>query len=111
MTEFPAEPFPDRPRMIFMGTPDFAVPTLKALIAHGHDVLAVQVAAPEAAPADGLLLLVGHESENGRELLMQRADDGGGACHYFLSRSSRRRILPTGVLGSSVRNSTTRGCL
>ncbi len=41
MTEFAAEPFPDRPRMIFMGTPDFAVPTLKALIAHGHDVLAV----------------------------------------------------------------------
>ena len=30
---------------------------------------------------------------------------------HFLSRSSRRRILPTGVLGSSVRNSTTRGCL
>ncbi len=26
-------------------------------------------------------------------------------------RSSRRRILPTGVLGSSVRNSITRGCL
>ncbi len=41
MTEFPAEPFPGRPRMIFMGTPDFAVPTLKALITRGHDVLAV----------------------------------------------------------------------
>src|SRR5687767_12455684 len=30
---------------------------------------------------------------------------------YFLSRSSLRRILPTGVLGRSVRNSITLGCL
>jgi hypothetical protein len=34
-----------------------------------------------------------------------------GAAGRFLSRSSRRRILPTGVLGSSVRNSTILGCL
>ncbi len=41
MKEIPAEPFPGRPSVIFMGTPDFAVPTLKALISHGHHVLAV----------------------------------------------------------------------
>ena len=41
MTETPAAPFPGHPRLIFMGTPDFAVPTLKALIRHGHNVLAV----------------------------------------------------------------------
>ena len=41
MAELPEEPFPGRPRLIFMGTPDFAVPTLKALISHGHNVLAV----------------------------------------------------------------------
>src|SRR5512135_598628 len=41
MTEIPEEPFPGHPRLIFMGTPDFAVPTLNALIAHGHNVLAV----------------------------------------------------------------------
>jgi len=41
MTGIPAEPFPDRPGLIFMGTPDFAVPTLNALIAHGHRILAV----------------------------------------------------------------------
>ncbi len=41
MTEIPAGPFPGHPRIIFMGTPDFAVPTLKALIAHGHHILAV----------------------------------------------------------------------
>jgi methionyl-tRNA formyltransferase len=28
-------------RLIFMGTPDFAVPTLKELVAHGHEVVAV----------------------------------------------------------------------
>src|SRR4030042_390070 len=41
MTELPAGPFPGHPKLIFMGTPDFAVPTLKSLIAHGHRVLAV----------------------------------------------------------------------
>jgi methionyl-tRNA formyltransferase len=41
MTEIPAEPFPGPPRLIFMGTPDFAVPTLEALLSHGHHVLAV----------------------------------------------------------------------
>jgi methionyl-tRNA formyltransferase len=41
MAELAAEPFPSRPKIVFMGTPDFAVPTLKALISHGHNVLAV----------------------------------------------------------------------
>ncbi len=41
MTEIPAQPFPGRAKLVFMGTPDFAVPTLKALISHGHHVLAV----------------------------------------------------------------------
>ncbi len=35
------EKFPFRPRLIFLGTPDFAVPSLKALFEHGHNVLAV----------------------------------------------------------------------
>src|ERR1700753_1185021 len=28
-------------RLIFMGTPDFAVPTLLELVGHGHDIAAV----------------------------------------------------------------------
>jgi methionyl-tRNA formyltransferase len=32
---------PDHPRIIFMGTPDFALPALKALIRHGEDVVTV----------------------------------------------------------------------
>jgi len=33
--------FPLHPRLIFMGTPEFALPTLKALIDYGHNILAV----------------------------------------------------------------------
>ena len=36
-------------RLIFMGTPEFAVPTLAALVAHGHDVAAVYTRAPRPA--------------------------------------------------------------
>ena len=34
-------------RLIFMGTPDFAVPTLVELIARGHDIVAVYTRAPK----------------------------------------------------------------
>lgn len=36
-------------RLIFMGTPDFAVPTLRALVAAGHDVVAVYTREPKPA--------------------------------------------------------------
>ncbi len=36
-------------RLIFMGTPDFAVPTLLALAAHGHEIAAVYARAPKPA--------------------------------------------------------------
>ena len=36
-------------RLIFMGTPDFAVPTLLELVAHGHDITAVYTRAPKPA--------------------------------------------------------------
>ena len=36
-------------RLIFMGTPDFAVPTLTAIIGSGHDVAAVYTRAPQPA--------------------------------------------------------------
>ncbi|OPX35259.1 MAG: methionyl-tRNA formyltransferase [Desulfobacteraceae bacterium 4484_190.1] len=37
----PQKNLPSRPRIIFMGTPDFSVPSLEALVEHGHKVLAV----------------------------------------------------------------------
>ena len=36
-------------RIVFMGTPDFAVPTLSALVGHGHEIVACYTRAP--APA------------------------------------------------------------
>jgi methionyl-tRNA formyltransferase len=36
-------------RLIYMGTPDFAVPTLAAIIGQGHDVAAVYTRAPQPA--------------------------------------------------------------
>jgi methionyl-tRNA formyltransferase len=43
-------------RLIFMGTPDFAVPTLLELVAHGHDVVAVYTRAPKPGGRRGLQL-------------------------------------------------------
>jgi methionyl-tRNA formyltransferase len=36
-------------RLVFMGTPDFAVPTLAAIVTRGHDVAAVFTRAPQPA--------------------------------------------------------------
>lgn len=36
-------------RVIFMGTPDFAVPTLAEIVGHGHEVVAVYTRAPAKA--------------------------------------------------------------
>ena len=49
----PSEEFPNACplRLIFMGTPDFAVPTLLELVAHGHEIAAVytRAASPPGA--------------------------------------------------------------
>lgn len=41
-------------RVVFMGTPDFAVPTLVELVGGGHDVAAVYTRAPQPAGRRGL---------------------------------------------------------
>ena len=43
-------------RLIFMGTPDFAVPTLSALADHGHEIAAVYTRAPMPGGRRGLAL-------------------------------------------------------
>jgi methionyl-tRNA formyltransferase len=42
-------------RMIFMGTPDFAVPALRAVLDAGHDVLAVYTRAPKPKGRGGVV--------------------------------------------------------
>ena len=44
-------------RLVFMGTPDFAVPTLLEIVGAGHDVVAVYTRAPQPAGRRGLELL------------------------------------------------------
>jgi methionyl-tRNA formyltransferase len=43
-------------RLIFMGTPEFSVPTLAELAANGHDIAAVYTRAPKPAGRRGLTL-------------------------------------------------------
>jgi len=43
-------------RLIFMGTPEFAVPTLKEIVERGHEVVAVYTRAPKPAGRRGLEL-------------------------------------------------------
>jgi methionyl-tRNA formyltransferase len=43
-------------RLIFMGTPEFAVPTLRALAEHGHEIAAVYTRAAKPAGRRGLKL-------------------------------------------------------
>ena len=41
-------------RVVFMGTPDFAVPTLRTLVEKGHDIVAVYSQPPRPAGRRGL---------------------------------------------------------
>ena len=41
MNNRPENILPEHPRIVFMGTPDFAVPALKALVENGHSVVSV----------------------------------------------------------------------
>src|SRR5947209_7447327 len=43
-------------RVIFMGTPDFAVPALSAIVGHGHELVAVYTRARQPAGRRGLAL-------------------------------------------------------
>src|SRR6202051_5290835 len=43
-------------RLIFMGTPEFAVPTLLELVAHGHEIAAVYTREPKPGGRRGLTL-------------------------------------------------------
>ncbi len=43
-------------RLVFMGTPDFAVPTLSELVGQGHEIAAVYTRAPKAAGRRGMEL-------------------------------------------------------
>ena len=86
-------------RLIFMGTPDFAVPTLLELVAHGHEVVAVYTRAPKPA-GRGMKLQPTPVEQEARRLRHSRADandaeDAGSArgIPRAQCRCGRRRRL------------------
>ena len=54
-------------KVVFMGTPDFAVPTLNAIVEAGHEVLCV-VAQPDKPKGRGKKLVSPPTIERAREL-------------------------------------------
>jgi len=54
-------------RLIFMGTPEFAAPTLRALAAHGHRIVAVYTRAPKPA-GRGMALLASPVEREARRM-------------------------------------------
>ena len=63
-------------RVVFMGTPDFAVPTLAGILAAGHEVVAVYTQPPRPA---------GRGMAERKSPVHRFADDAGHA------RAARRR--------------------
>ncbi|MEY9899615.1 methionyl-tRNA formyltransferase [Bradyrhizobium sp. USDA 329] len=55
-------------RLIFMGTPDFSVPTLLELVAHGHEIVAVYTRTPKPGGRRGLQLQPTPVEEAARKL-------------------------------------------
>src|ERR1044072_8336655 len=54
LRSFPTRRSSDLVRLIFMGTPDFAVPTLIEIVGRGHEVVAVYTRAPKPGGRSGL---------------------------------------------------------
>ena len=72
--------FPARPRIMFMGTPQFAVPTLRTLVREGYDIVSV-VTQPDRPKGRGQKLTPSPvkllAEEGGLNILQpQRLDDG-----------------------------------
>src|SRR5215217_7788424 len=55
-------------RLIFMGTPDFSVPTLRELAERGHDIAAVYTRAPKPAGRRGMELTPSPVEQEARRL-------------------------------------------
>lgn len=81
-------------KIIFMGTPDFAVPALEALVAAGHDVLAVYTQPPRPG------------GRRGKELtptpVHRKAEELGIAVRHPLSLKSAEEQADFAALGADI---------
>ena len=82
-------------RLIFMGTPDFAVPTLLELVAHGHEIAAVYTRAAKPAGRGMKLQPTPVEQEARRlgipGLHARHAEDAGSVAGISRARTPMRR--------------------
>ena len=72
-------------RIVFMGTPDFSVPTLRALAGAGHEIAAVYTQPPRAAGRRGLELTPSPVQREAERLGVYRgsADDARDGFIHF----------------------------
>jgi len=104
------DPFPSRPKMVFLGTPQFAVPTLRSLIDEGYEILAV-VTQPDRPKGRGQRLTpspvkVLAREENLQILQPERLDDSFldmlvSLRPELLAVVAFGQIIPGRVLGSA----------
>jgi methionyl-tRNA formyltransferase len=84
-------------RLVFMGTPDFAVPTLLEIVGSGHQVVAVYTRAPQPAGRRGLELMpsaISREAERfGIPILTPKTLKDGGAAAAMRAHSADAAIV------------------
>ena len=102
-------------RLIFMGTPDFSVPTLKRLAADGHDIAAVYTRAPKPAGRGMKLQVTPVESEArklGLSVLTPKSLRNVDAVAAFRAhRADAAVVVAYGlILPQDILDSVPRGC-
>jgi len=102
-------------RLIFMGTPDFAVPTLLELAAHGHEIAAVYTRAPKPA-GRGMkeqITPVAREAERlGVPVLTPKTLRTPDAAETFRAHNADAAVVVAYglILPQSILDGTRRGC-
>ena len=89
-------------RVVFMGAPDFATPALRAILEHGHEVVAVYTRAPQPAGRRGLELTKTPVHRLADEFRPAGGDGGdaaqrrgaGDVPRFRRGRRRRRRLRP-----------------
>jgi methionyl-tRNA formyltransferase len=103
-------------RLIFMGTPEFAVPTLVELAGRGHDIAAVYTRAPKPAGRRGLALSPSPVEREARRLGLNvvtpaslKAADAQAA--FAAHRADAAVVVAYGlILPKSILDATRLGC-
>ncbi len=85
MTSPETRPLPEKPRIIFFGTPGFAVPTLRSLVEKGHTILGV-VTQPDRPKGRGRKLMPPPVKLAALELGLQVIQPGKASDPEFCSR-------------------------